>query len=154
MQSGTGYVVVSAPPGAVVHAVPAATTVVYVGTTPYYYIGGTYYVATTDPAPQSVATGKSDAKEESVAMIEGEDKNNYKVVAPPVGATVPYVPEEATKKKVKGKEYFVYSGTYYQAFASGGETIFMVVEDPKKASPTKDAAERTGEKNRVGLRPA
>ena len=139
MQSGSGYVVVSAPPGAVVHAVPASTTVVYVGSKPYYYIGGTYYEVTTDSAPQPVVTGKPDATKESVAMIEGEDKENYKVVAAPVGATVPYVPEEATKKTVNGKEYFVYNETYYQAFASGGETIFMVVEDPKKSSPTKSA---------------
>ena len=126
---------VSAPPGAVVHAVPAATTVVYVGSKPYYYIGGTYYAATTEPAPQPPATGESDAKEESVAMIEGQGKDNYKVVKPPVGATVPYVPEEATQKTVNGKEYFVYDGTYYKAYASDGETIFMVVENPKKASP-------------------
>ncbi len=131
---------VSAPPGAVVHAVPAATTVVYVGSKPYYYIGGTYYAATTEPAPEPVASGKDGEKEESVDMIEGEGKENYKVVKPPVGATVPYVPEEATKKTVNGKEYFVHGGTYYQAFASGGETIFMVVEDPKKPSPKKPAA--------------
>ena len=40
----------SAPPGAVVYAVPTYTTVVYVGTTPYYYVDGAYYVATDAPA--------------------------------------------------------------------------------------------------------
>ncbi len=140
MQSGSEYVVVSAPPGAVVHALPAASTVVYVGSKPYYYIGGTYYAATTEPDPEPVASDEDDAKEESVDMIEGEGDENYKVVAAPVGATVPYLPEEATKKTVNGKEYFVHGGTYYKAFASDGETIFMVVENPKKSSPTKSAA--------------
>ena len=61
-----------------------------------------------------------------------DDEENYKVVAPPVGATVPYVPEEANEKTVKGKTYLVYEGTYYQPFSSDGDTIYMVVEDPQK----------------------
>ena len=62
-------------------------------------------------------------------MIEGED-HNFEVVRAPEGATVPYLPEEATKEKVGGKDYFVSDGTYYRAFASDGETIYMVVDDP------------------------
>ena len=31
---------------------------------------------------------------------------------------------------VGGRKYFVYEGTYYQAFASEDETIYMVVETP------------------------
>lgn len=52
------------------------------------------------------------------------------VVAPPVGATVPYLPEEAEEQTVAGKTYFAYEDTYYKPFASDGETIYMVVEDP------------------------
>ena len=59
------------------------------------------------------------------------DDQNYKVVAPPVGATVPYVPEEASEETVGGKKYFVYDGAYYRPFASDGETIYMVVDDPR-----------------------
>ena len=62
--------------------------------------------------------------------LEVEDDHNYKVVKPPVGATVSYLPEEATKETVNGKKYFVYADTYYRPFASDGETIYMVVEKP------------------------
>jgi hypothetical protein len=139
--SGSGYVVVSPPPGAVVYAVPAATTVVYVGQTPYYYYAGTYYVTTTAPAQQppppdadtQTAAGTQDGQSlADVPMTEGEEEN-FEVVAPPVGASVPYVPDEADEEMVNGTKYFVYDGTYYRPFASDGETIYMVVEDPRAA---------------------
>jgi hypothetical protein len=143
VSSGTGYVVASAPPGAVVYAVPTSATVVYVSSTPYYYYGGTYYVATTAPAPQPTAPPPTDINiNVTVAAADSDqappepppmtdDDQNYKVVAPPVGATVPYVPDEASEVTVGGKKYFVYDGTYYRPFASDGETIYMVVEDPR-----------------------
>jgi hypothetical protein len=59
-----------------------------------------------------------------------DDEENYEVVEPPVGVTVPYLPEEAKEQTIKGKKYFISEGTYYQAFSSGGETIYMVVESP------------------------
>ena len=62
-----------------------------------------------------------------------DEEDNYEVVAPPVGATVPYVPDEADEDVVNGTKYFVYEGTYYRPFASDGETIYMVVEDPRAA---------------------
>jgi len=60
-----------------------------------------------------------------------DDEDNYEVIEPPVGATVPYLPDEADEETVEGKKYFVYDGTYYRPFASDGETIYMVVEDPR-----------------------
>lgn len=152
VQSGAGYVVTSAPPGAVVYAVPAATTVVYVGATPYYYVGGTYYVATTAPAPQPEPTtvnvnvnvegaasgqqgsgqqddGQQDFMEHEPEMTD--DDHNFEVVAPPTGATVPYLPDEAYETNVNGKMYYFYDETFYKPFTSEGETIFMVVEDPR-----------------------
>ena len=126
------------------YAVPTATTVVYVSSTPYYYYGGTYYVAATAPAQQPASppaathvnvnvkvdsSGGGEAPPESPLMTE--DDQNYEVVAPPAGATVPYIPDEATEETVNGKKYFVYDGTYYRPFASDGETIYMVVEDPR-----------------------
>ncbi len=66
-------------------------------------------------------------------MTETVDGKNYKVVRSPVGATVPYLPEESKEQTVKGKKYFYYQGTYYKPFSSEGETIYMVVEDPTKA---------------------
>ncbi len=131
VSSGSGYVVVHAPPGAVVYAVPAATTIVYSGRTAYYYYGGTYYVPSDQPAPQPEATSEDDTEggtSDAPEMIDSD--HTFEVIEPPIGATVPYVPEEAEGVKVNGRTYFVFEGTYYQPFASDGETIYMVVEDP------------------------
>jgi hypothetical protein len=59
-----------------------------------------------------------------------DDDNNYEVVEPPIGATVPYLPEEAEEQRINGRKYLVFEATYYQPFSSGGETIYMVVERP------------------------
>lgn len=134
--SGTGYVVVAAPYGAVVHAVPAPTTVVYAGSTPYYYYGGTYY-APTDQAVTSLQEGADEdtppeGEEDPDAPDMIESDHNFEVIAPPFGTTVPYLPDEADELDIKGKTYFEYEGTYYQPFVSDGDTIYMVVTDPRE----------------------
>ena len=43
-----------------------------------------------------------------------QDDQSYEVVKPPVGATVPYLPEEAAEATVGGKKYFVHNGTYFE----------------------------------------
>jgi hypothetical protein len=133
VSSGSGYVVVHPPPGAVVYSVPTYTTVVYAGTTEYLYVNGTYYVPTTvtaeqppPPPPESTTAGDQDPSD--IPMID--DEQNYEVVTSPTGATVPYLPEDADEEIVRGKTYFVYAGTYYRPYASDGETIYMVVADP------------------------
>jgi hypothetical protein len=144
VSSGSGYVVVAPPPTAVVYAIPVAATPVYAGSTTYYYYGGTYYVPTDKPADEPEGTEdkitvdvKADAsaaetKQETMDTPEmTQDDSNYEVVTPPVGAAVPYLPDEARKETVGGKQYFVHEGAYYRPFASDGETIYMVVEDPK-----------------------
>ena len=67
-------------------------------------------------------------------MNEGEENENFEVADAPIGATVPYLADEAKETTVDGKKYFVYNDTYYRPFASEGETIYMVVEDPNKAA--------------------
>ena len=135
--SGTRYVVVDPPLGAVVYAVPAPTTVVYANSQPYYYTDGTYYVASDEEAnlpeenPEYEET-QEDSGQDDPEMIES-DEHNYEVVAPPVGATVPYLPEETEKKTIDEKTYYVKDGTYYRSFASDGDTVYMVVDDPTKA---------------------
>lgn len=154
VSSGSGYVVVSSPPGAVVYAVPTHTTTVYVNETPYYYYGGTYYVVTSEPAPQPTvivdhsatsitetypsyahtgqASGEKNAGAASAELPPmTEDQESYEVVAPPMGATVPYLPDEADRETVNGKKYYVYEGTYYRPFSSEGDTVYMVVDDPR-----------------------
>ncbi len=153
MHRGGRYVVVNAPYGGVVYAVPTATTIVYVGETPYYYYGGTYYIVSDKPAEKpdptevtvniNVTTGEDGALRTitSTATAENgevvklppvpvDDEQNYEVVQPPVGVTVPYLPDEVEQRTIGGKRYVVYKGTFYRPFASDGETIYMVVEDP------------------------
>ena len=129
--SGTGYVVVSAPPQAVVYGVPTATTVVYVRSTPYYYYGGTYYIATTQPAPPPPPPPEGTDLSQQPEMTD--DDHNYQVVTAPVGATVPYLPDEADKQSINGRSYFLYDGAYYRPFVSDGDTVYVVVEDPREA---------------------
>ena len=141
----------SAPPTVVVHSVPITTTVVYVGSTEYLYYNGTYYVTTSEPAPQPPpgktsdevtveASGKEGGQtQELPEMIESPEGENYKVVAPPVGATVPYIPQESDEEMIGGKKYFVYEGTFYRPYASDGETIYMVIENPKKMTTKKSS---------------
>ncbi len=50
-----------------------------------------------------------------------------------MGATVPYLPDEADEQTIGGKTYYTYADTYYKPFVSDGETIYMVVEDPRSA---------------------
>ena len=109
------------------------TTVVYSGTTEYLYVNGAYYVPTTKPAEQPATTQSASAGSDDpsdIPMLDDEGEN-YEVVASPVGATVPYLPEGAHEETVAGKRYFVSGGTYYQPFAGEGETIYMVVADPR-----------------------
>ena len=143
VSSGSGYVVVSPPPNAVVYAIPVAATPVYAGTSEFYYYDGTYYVPTTKPAEKPEGTETSVTADVSADGEGGEttsetveapemtqDDSNYEVVGPPVGAAVPYLPDDAKEETVQGKKYFEFEGTYYRAFASDGETVYMVVENP------------------------
>jgi hypothetical protein len=130
VSSGSRYVVVAPPPTVVVYAVPTYTTVVYAGTTPYYYAGNAYYVATDAPAPQPEIPDGVVLQESEENPPMTEDDHNYEVVEPPVGATVPYLPDEANEQRINGTTYFLYEGTYYRPFVSDGETIYQVVEDP------------------------
>lgn len=54
----------------------------------------------------------------------------FKVIAPPIGATVTELPGSAEKKTVGGKDYFVYDGTWYQPFYNGSNAVYVVVEKP------------------------
>ena len=61
-----------------------------------------------------------------------DDEENYEVVGPPVGATVPYLPEDAKEITVNGKAYYESEGTYYKPFSSDGEVIYMVADNPRQ----------------------
>ena len=111
--SGSGYQVAEAPQGAAVQQLPEQTVNVNVsnGDT-VQYANGAYY-------------------EEKPPEKEGADPS-YEVIDPPVGATVPYVPEGAETKTIGGTEYFISGNTYYKAFYSGSDVVYMVSPPPQQ----------------------
>lgn len=85
-------------------SLPHHTQTVYVSGQQYYYADGTYVLPGTD--------------------------GQYVVVAPPVGAQVNTIPADAELMTINGKQYFLYSGVYYQAMYGGSGMVYVVVEDP------------------------
>ena len=71
--------------------------------------------AQTDPVeepPASVQRDTDDVDPDALMQIPlTEDDDSYEVVAPPVGATVPYLPDEADEEIVGETTYFVYDET-------------------------------------------
>ena len=110
VQSGSRSTVVPAPVGATVEHPPAQVTNVYVNNEDLGYSNGAYY------------------KQQPPAK-EGADPT-YKVVAPPIGATVETLPKDAKEQVIAGIDYYVYAGTYYQVFQSGSKVVYMVVKKP------------------------
>jgi hypothetical protein len=131
---------------------PTYETVVYSGTT-YYYANGTYYVLAGSqykvvPAPVGVVVvnppvevnvvtvdsteyGYSNgAFYEAEAAVDDNSDPTFKVIAPPIGATVTELPQDAAKEAVGGQDYFVYADTWYQPFYSGSNAVYVVVEKP------------------------
>jgi hypothetical protein len=119
--SGSGYQAVAAPTGAAVQELPPQTVNVNVeGDKNYYYSNGAFY-------------------EESAAQGEAENPE-YTVVAPPMGAMVPDLPDGTEKRSVNDATYFVYGDTWYKPFYSGDEVVYKVVEAPVPAdAPPADA---------------
>jgi hypothetical protein len=76
---------------------------VYQGSTPYLDCGGAYY--STVP-------------------------NGYKVVPPPIGATVTTLPSGAVDQNIKGTTYFTFGGAWYRPFYSASSVIYEVVARP------------------------
>jgi uncharacterized protein DUF6515 len=135
---GSRFTIVNPPAAAVVYSVPKATTVVSAETNPYLYYGGVYYIITDKPAeaPPPVTEQKEPASAqengemvESPSMVEGDE--NYEVVVPPIGAIVPYLPDEAVEKQIKDRKFLVYEDTFYEPFSSNGEIVYQVIENPE-----------------------
>ena len=82
---------------------PPSNQTIYIDNRTYYYSDGNYYEA---------------------------DGSKYKTVKPPIGATVDSIPKDAKKTTVGDKTYFVFGETYYQAFYSGSNVVYKVVEKP------------------------
>ena len=138
--------------GATLASLPPHYETVAVMGSPYYYADGVYYVQSGSQHRGAGARGchrraSSSAGHERLreqrgprlldgayykqqpAAKEGADPT-YKVVAPPLGATVETLPKDAKEQVIAGIDYYVYAGTYYQVFQSGSKVVYMVVKKP------------------------
>ena len=52
------------------------------------------------------------------------------VVHAPVGATVYSLPQGAQQQVVSGAAYYTYGNTWFRAFYSGSQTVYMVAQNP------------------------
>jgi hypothetical protein len=112
--SGSQYRVVPAPVNVVVVNPPAEINIVIVGDAEYGYSNGVYY--------------------EAEAPVEDTGDPTFRVVAPPIGATVTELPEDAEMRSANGQDYFVYDDTWYQPFYAGSNAVYVVVEKQPRTS--------------------
>lgn len=80
---------------------------IYVGELPYSNCGGTFYVT---------------------------DSGGYKVVAPPAGAMVTWLPQGAVQNVINNTQYYVYNDVYYHPFYSGSYVVYEVVKNPNAST--------------------
>ena len=106
--SGSGYVVVQAPPGASLPSLPPSAVSVQANGQSYEYLNGIFY--------QGGYTSSG--------------QYGYTVVQAPIGATVNSLPQGAQSQVVNGAKFFTYGSTWFRAFYSGNETVYMVVQNP------------------------
>jgi len=92
-------------PGMLLHSLPFGYVQASVGTTGYYYYDGVYFQPTTE--------------------------GSYAVVPPPVGATVPRLPDGA-EQMLLGAAYYYAGGAFYLAQPNG----FLVVSAPAGVTVT------------------
>jgi len=60
-----------------------------------------------------------------------DDNAQYRVVAPPIGATVDYLPDGAKSVVVSGVTYYELNNTWYRRyFDSSGGVIYRVEQNP------------------------
>ncbi len=103
-KSSNGYVVIPAPPGAVITALPPGNTPVVVVDNRFYYYGGAYYV---------------------------KENTGYKVVEPPIGAIVTNIPEGGKEVEINGIKYVKINDSYYQPVKNDGKDAYQVAEVKK-----------------------
>jgi len=97
----SGFVVVTAPDGAVVDELPVGHTVVSPGERDLYYFFGTFFA---------------------------EVPEGFEVVRPSPGAFVPYLPDGYQSTHVDGDLHYVFGGIHYRPFYRDGILVYAVVE--------------------------
>ncbi|WP_051358037.1 DUF6515 family protein [Rubidibacter lacunae] len=88
--------------GSAVSSAPPYYETVYVGSTPYIYSDGIYF--------------------------EPSSNDDYIVVAPPTGATVPYLPDGCEGFFLEEDQFYDCSGIYYQPVLLDGSSAYVVIE--------------------------
>lgn len=100
---GSRYVVVRAPIGVRINALPRNYSRIVIRGKVYYYYYGTYYV-------------------------KSVQDNQYVTVAPPIGARVDALPQGYKKVYIEDNTYYVFEGVYYKAqIDQFGEIWYEVV---------------------------
>ena len=54
----------------------------------------------------------------------------YTVVQAPLGATVASLPQGTKPNKINGAAFYNYGSTWFRAYYSGSQTVYMVVNNP------------------------
>jgi hypothetical protein len=99
-----GYVVIRAPLGVPVPALPTAAARVQLGERTYWYHRGTFYARAADGAA-------------------------YVTVAPPPGAVVESLPTDVSAiADIDGVLYCLYGGAFYRPILLDGRTAYLVTE--------------------------
>ncbi|MGL5032553.1 MAG: DUF6515 family protein [Microcystaceae cyanobacterium] len=104
------------------YAVPAGWGLV--GLTTGLVLGSA--IATPPPYYETVYVGSS-AYMYSDGVYLQPSGDEYMVVAPPLGATVAYLPDGCTSQVSNGVSYFNCSGVYYQPYFQNGTAVYQVV---------------------------
>ena len=105
------------------------------------------FTVTAEQKENAVAFAEDEAFE---GIEEGQLKDeypdeNFRIVAPPLGATVTMLPEDAEEKKVGEDTYFVFDNTWYKPFYSGDDVLYMVSAAPEGAPAAPAAPDATPE---------
>jgi hypothetical protein len=101
LQQGTNYLVVTAPVGAVVGALPPGAVRVLSGNEPHWYFFGAFFA---------------------------QSSGAYTVVRPPTGLTVFYLPDGYTREKAGGIDLFRFGDTLFKPVFIQGVLAYQVVE--------------------------
>lgn len=84
-------------------------------------------IATPPPYYDTVYVGSSSYMYSDGVYLQPSG-DEYVIVAPPVGATVNYLPDGCTSVSLNGGYYFDCGGIYYQPFFENGIAVYQVVQ--------------------------
>jgi hypothetical protein len=106
VQQGSRYVVVPAPIGALVKALPERAEILAGQKTAMYYWYGAFF---------------------------GEQDGKYEVLKPPAGVAVSYLPEGYKQERVGGATAYTYGSTCFEPVVAQGTIKYQVAECPEGA---------------------